>query len=114
MTDKISVFSKLVHLEIDLLEKPSSIVNQTIDEERSEIEGSVSEEDDGIEFYADELQDLLALKSLSAELKIVGLYRLIEINTKLALRWKLSADKVEGAYRVDELEKLLQKERGQT
>ena len=72
------------------------------------------DEDDGVEFYADEAWLLDELLALATEMAVVALYRVVEVHTGRILRWRWKADdlKKEQTYRFDRLKKWVCRELG--
>lgn len=112
MSRRLAFFKWLVDAELSYLEELRSIADSHYKEVVEDLYALAGEEDEGIENYADEMIDLSEIRELALELWILGLYRLVELRSKDALRWQLSESTVKSAYKSDKLKKVLLDELG--
>jgi hypothetical protein len=100
--------AELANLDIGAIQRLLEGIGATGESERGIIDklakGASEEQLEGL---ADDLHDIESVDSLAGELAIVGLYRIVEMNTKRVLRLRYSLKKVRKFYQIEALAKKL-------
>ena len=105
------IFSKKVRIEIENITEFLNLINEKYAEEIQNIQENVAEEDEGIEWYADEIHLLNSVSNLGRQLATVAFYRVIEFNFKKLYEklWSEKEIKKLNLYRFKEAKKALRK-----
>lgn len=74
------IFKRVVYIELERLDGFWQQSNTQYSEEIDHLRELGGDEDEGLEFYADEAYVLDSIRTLVAELRVIGLYRVVELN----------------------------------
>ena len=110
--DRHALIGKLVDIELERIDDLTLLVSDGINEEMGELHALGGEEDEGIEFYADEAHQLSEVDALFTQLAVIGLYKIVEIRTKSHLAVKASAAELTSAFKFAQVKALFLKYSG--
>ena len=112
--DKKHVFTRLVQFDLERLDTLADLVSAGVDRGLDELRALGGDEDEGIEFYADEAGAISELSGVFSQLAAVGLYSVVELRTKSLLRHHLAEAEVQEAFRIKELKRFYRRVTGKT
>ena len=107
--DRMTKAIKLVEFELQRVDALSQLVEVGSSAEFDELYTLAGDEDDGIEWYAEEVHELDDLRVLFGQLAAVALYSVVEIRTKAALGWKETPAELSQVFKIAKLKQLFQK-----
>ncbi len=107
--DRHALIDNAASTELARLDDLMLLVNQGVEDERDDLYAQGGDEDDGIEFYADEAHALTEVDSLFTQLAIVGLYAVVEIRTKSHLGAKATPKELANAFKFAQTKALFAK-----
>lgn len=112
--DRLHALERVVTREIEILDGFRAQLEEQHQSELKKLEDVYGEEDDGIEFLADESYVLDEVLDLGGQLAIVALYRIVELKTSKMLGWKWTEVDIKkmNLYKADSLAKALRRELG--
>lgn len=103
------VFKRTVAIEMERLAGLREQADDKYQQELDHLRAEGGDEDEGIEFYADEAAVLESIRTLADDLMVVGHYRIVELNTVKIVDWRLGVGsaKAAAAHKFPNLKKLL-------
>lgn len=109
MIDRITIAIKLVGIDLERVDALSQLVETGSSAELEDLYNLAGDEDEGIEWYADEVNELNHLDILFGQLAAVALYSVVEIRIKAALGWKATPAELSNVFKFVKLKQLFQK-----
>src|SRR5438132_12087637 len=85
-------------IELQRVDALILLVSDGAEDELDDLRAMASDEDEGMENYAEESYELGEVSALFSQLSAVALYSGVEIRTKSALGTRFSADQIRDAY----------------
>lgn len=112
--DRLHALERVVARELEILEGFRIQLEEQHQSELKKLDEVYGEEDDGIEFLADESYMLDEVLDLGGQLAIVALYRIVELKSSKILGWRWSEKDIKdmNLYKADSLAKALRRELG--
>lgn len=112
--DRLHALERVVRRELEILGSFRTQLEEQHQSELKELEEVYGEEDNGIEFLADESYVLDEVLDLGGQLAIVALYRIVELKSSKILGWRWSEEDIKkmNLYKADNLAKALRGELG--
>lgn len=104
--DRVAIASKAFSHQLERVDSLKNLVNDGINTEMEYLRKLGGNEDEGIEFYADEAYELTDVDKLFTQLTVVALYAALEISAKRVLAHKCSPAQLRGAFKWRELKSL--------
>jgi len=107
--DRLHALERVVRRELEILDSFRTQLEEQHQSELKKLEEVYGEEDDGIEFLADESYVLDEVLDLGGQLAIVALYRIVELKISKILGWRWSEEDIKkmNLYKADRLAKAL-------
>ena len=104
---------QLVDAELQRVDRLSEVVETSVNEELAELRALAGDEDEGIEFYADEAYELSDLSALFTQLSVIALYAVVEIRTKSLLARPAGSPAIRKMFKFAEMKGVFEKASGQ-
>ena len=110
--DSRTLFTKAVRFQLERLDGLRDWQKWAHDEDLDHLRAMGGDEDEGIEFYADEAAVASDTRDLADELAVVGLYRVVEHNTAKLIDQRLGAGTAQARaiYKWNKLRRLLKRQ----
>lgn len=108
-----AVIERLARFEIERVNALRNFAQRTHEDERNDLSqraDGLNPDDEYLDVLLDERQFLDEVRRLSDQLATVALYRVVELNTLKAARWRWKKKDAAGLYQIDRLRSKLRSE----